>query len=191
MIITLRNIYDSLFKYSVLICFFVFISSVNAFAETSRESIKALKKLESRCELPISLSEYRNALAETKFEVELYMDNRIAKKERQLSKTISNALSLYMYAEELWGINISGGHRGDFLAIKKSNNPNNHPSFNVWASAGEKYIILYPEDRKSISDGGVMLNEDGIDAHVAISHIWNRASKKVEEAMVLLARKNK
>jgi len=67
-----------LFIAAMVIC--LTFTTITAFAQTAKEAVFGLKKLQARCEAGINYNDYSNAIADAKFPVTLYMESADAKK---------------------------------------------------------------------------------------------------------------
>jgi len=88
---------------TILFIFFISIMlSVSAYAETAKDAIMGLKKLQARCQSGISYRDYSNALGEAKFPVNLFMESAEAKKIPELTDSIKIVMGHYEYAGYIW-----------------------------------------------------------------------------------------
>ena len=82
-------------------------TAITAFAQSAKEAVFGLKKLQARCQSGISYNDYSNALADAKFPVNLFMESKEAKKNPELTDSINRVMKHYEYAGGLWNIKIS------------------------------------------------------------------------------------
>jgi hypothetical protein len=82
-------------------------TAITAFAQTAKEAIFGLKKLQARCQAGISYSDYSNAVADAKFPVNLFIESPEAQKYPELTASINIAMQHYEYAGTLWNIKLS------------------------------------------------------------------------------------
>jgi hypothetical protein len=74
-----------------------------AYGQSAKDAIKALKKIEARTETGITKKDYSAALADTKVEVNLFLESKAGKKNPQLTDHIKKALYLFEIANTIWG----------------------------------------------------------------------------------------
>lgn len=72
-----------------------------AFGQSAKDAVKALKKLEARTETGINYKDFSAALADTKVEVESFLNSKLAKKNPELSECLKKTLEHYMISNEL------------------------------------------------------------------------------------------
>jgi len=70
-------------------------AAVTTFAQSAKEAVLALKKLEARCQAGLSRSEYYSALGDAKFPVNLYMESSDAKQYSELTESINKVMQFY------------------------------------------------------------------------------------------------
>ena len=94
-----NKIGKTIFLFVVLL----FMLSVPAFGQSAKEAIKALKKLEARCETGTNYRDYVNAMVDAKFEVNLFLEGSEAKSSPpSLVESITNAMRAYEKAKDDW-----------------------------------------------------------------------------------------
>jgi hypothetical protein len=113
-------------KYALIIFIFVIsiMLSVPVYAQTAKEALMGLKKLQARCQTGISYRDYGNALADAKFPVNLFMESAEAKKSQELTESINKVINHYVSAGVVWNYKISNTTLMDVnepqgLAVKK------------------------------------------------------------------------
>ncbi|MBM4300780.1 MAG: restriction endonuclease subunit S [Deltaproteobacteria bacterium] len=89
-----------------IILIFWFAGIANA--QSAKEAIEALKKLESRVQVGISYKDYGPALGETHYKVKHYLDSPESNKNPKLRNSIEKALNHYIYANNIWGYKFAG-----------------------------------------------------------------------------------
>jgi peptidoglycan hydrolase CwlO-like protein len=80
---------------------FVFALSTNAFGQSAKEAVMALKKLQVRYQTGVSYKDYPTALADAKFPVQLYLESPEAESTPELSEALKNAISYLDKANEM------------------------------------------------------------------------------------------
>lgn len=166
----------------ILFSFFTGVAS----AETAKEATMALKKLEARTQAGISYRDYAPALGEAKFVVSLYLEGNL--KETDLSRKITDAMELYEFANVLWGEKFKSTANYGYIFVNAGD------IFAHSSSIASKYMQMFPEDNKSVADGGALLSQcdppyKGCQLFIgtAISHIWTKASEQLKEITSILA----
>lgn len=146
--------------------------------ETARDAIIALTSLVKLTANGSSYQAYAYCLGEVKAEVDAYLKGDEAKRNKKLTEEISEVMGLYEYADTL------------FKIIDDSKGVIN---FGADASPRDKkitseYFSRFPEDKKDISAGGVVVNQHGpkLKINAAISKIFNRAALKYANAGSML-----
>ncbi len=77
-----------------------------AFGQSSKEAIRALKKLEAKCQAGINYRDYVRALGEAKFEVNLFLEGKEAKNNPDLAELVTKAMKEYEEARDYWEMHI-------------------------------------------------------------------------------------
>lgn len=113
-------------KYALIIFIFVIsiMLSVPVYAQTAKDALMGLKKLQARCQAGISYRDYGNALADAKFPVNLFMESAEAKKSQDFTDSINNVINHYVSAGVVWNYKISNTtlmnvNEPQGLAVKK------------------------------------------------------------------------
>lgn len=151
-------------------------TSILVFAQSGKEALFGLKKLQARCESGISYRDYSNAVADAKFPVNLFMESAEAKKFPELADSMKEVLKHYEYAGYLWNRKMSvrpesaadlEGNmlRGGFIVVN--------------SSLGKELHNLYPET-KVISDTYPL--------DLALPNIWGKATQELGRATELYAK---
>jgi hypothetical protein len=73
------------------------------FAQSAKEALMALKKLQAKVQVGISYKEYGPAVGDTKFPVNLFLESNEAKKDFKFTQAIKAAMKHYEGALEVWG----------------------------------------------------------------------------------------
>jgi hypothetical protein len=192
----------------------VLVLSSAAFAETAKDAIKALKRLEAKCQIGISYRDYTPALGDAKLDVNMYLESEEANNNKQLAEDISEAMAFYVYAKEIWEERFKKTSSEDGLIyygnyINYDENINATKTIFGWddqktresiessdeftkysAIAVKKYFRIFTEDKKSYKEGGVIVGTK-FSIDIALSHIWAYSSLKIKDATMLLSNQNK
>ncbi len=155
---------------------FVFALSTNAFAQSAKEAVYALKKLQVQVQTGISYREYSPAVAEAKFPVKLYLESPEAQNTPQLSEALKNAVNHYDFANTVWGYKFSGQHVHYFIYDSPDKD-----FFN-------EIVSNYPDMPISQEGGLFGPGRAKIDIDDAISLMWKKASLEIKNASDLLAK---
>jgi hypothetical protein len=83
-------------------------TAITAFAQSAKDALMGLKKLEARCQSGISYQDYSNALADAKFPVNIYIQSNDAKKYPELTESINKSMQHYEFVNTLWHEKMSG-----------------------------------------------------------------------------------
>ena len=147
-------------------------------AETAMDAIVALRNLVKVTAVGTSYQDYAFCLGEAKSEVGTYLKGAEAKQNKKLSKTISEVMGLYEYADSFFkGLDDSKG----LINIGADASPKDKKT-------ASEYFSRFPEDKKNIAAGGVLVENHGprLKTTAAINKIFSRASKKYAEAEKML-----
>jgi hypothetical protein len=162
-------------KKTVVIVFMLIVSilfSVPAYAQSAKEAVFGLKKLQARCQAGIAYRDYSNALADAKFPVNLYMESSDAKKNPELTDSINKVMGHYEYAGTLWNSKMLG------LTIDEK-----YGFFTVDSKRGREISSLYPQASQALTDKKDSYFLDGL-----LPIIWGAASQELENATKLYAK---
>ena len=78
------------------------LMSIPAFAQSAKEAVMALKKMEARVQSGISYRDYSSALGEAKFPVNMFIESADAKKYPELAGSIQTVMKHYEYTGDIW-----------------------------------------------------------------------------------------
>jgi len=93
-------------------------TAITAFAQSAKEAIYALKKLEARVQSGISYRDYSSALGEAKFPVNMFIESADAKKAPELTASINKAMAHYEFVGAIWNAKFSSDNpylKGGFI----------------------------------------------------------------------------
>jgi hypothetical protein len=152
---------------SILFCLVLFTLS---FAQSAKEAVMALKKLQTRVEVGVSYEEYFPALGEAKFPVTLYLESPEAAKNPQLKAAVEKSLGHYQLVARTWQ-NYIDDYSG-FMGWRCNR------SF-ICTEKGDMLISEYPEVDNA-------RHEYGYSKEVVFGVIWAYASADVKKASDLL-----
>ncbi len=71
-------------------------------AQSAKDAVRALQKLQARVEVGVIYRDYLPALGDAKFEVNLFLKSPEAKNKIELADAISTAMEYYETAGEIW-----------------------------------------------------------------------------------------
>lgn len=182
-----------------LVIFFVFVCG-HAYAQSAKEAVMALKRLEARVQAGISYRDYGPALGEAKFPVNMYIESLDAKKTTELSGLIEKTMFHYEQAAFVWKEKIKGPYRYlDYNSVDPKYKELYKASV-IEQNFFRQLVEEYPEANKFIKDGGA-LDTDASDKGKDINNlkygrvlnlnylfpmIWKRASQDLNKASILL-----
>jgi hypothetical protein len=79
------------------------VSSI-CYAQSGKEAVRALQKLQTRVEVGISYRDYAPALGDAKFEVDLFLKSPEAKEKEKLASRIERVMLDHRLALSVWGL---------------------------------------------------------------------------------------
>jgi cell division protein FtsB len=135
----------------------------STFAQSPKEAVLALKKLQARVETGVSYRDYSPAVSEAKFAVKLYLDSPESKDEPDLSTSLLKTIEHYQIANDLWGEKFSGRKPSDFVTPRVK----------------QAVFKIYPD----APDLGVATQYSHL-----LSFIWGKASLELNTANSLLSK---
>ena len=130
-------------------------------AQSAKEALLGLKKLQARVQSGVSYRDYGQALGEAKFPVNLYLESKESSKNPELTDSIKKAIAHYEFVRMVWQDTIDN---------------------EIWFISGrmEKLIIAsYPIADK---DSNFLVKEDVFDI------IWGKASDELKIATALFSK---
>jgi hypothetical protein len=164
-------------KRLIIALLFILLPTV-CHADDINDVMLALKHMNGIALNGTSCADYAAYLEAAKSEVDYYLKSEESKKNKKLKEAISETLHLYEFANTF------------FCGTGRSNGLIN---FGVDASPSDKkitseYFALFPQDKKDVSEGGVLINRQGIKFHkkTATIKIFKQASIKYAELVKLL-----
>ncbi|MEW6614856.1 MAG: hypothetical protein AB1401_05265 [Thermodesulfobacteriota bacterium] len=199
-----------LFIIAVLMFIIVF-SSIQVFAESAKEAVRALKKLEAHIETGISLRDYSLALGDVKFEVNLFLESKDASNNLQLTELIKKIMSEYEDGKIIFKAKRRGNYRYIDRIPEPSSSYSNLPAGlkklmedrrKLEEQENQYYLTLlskYPVSNKPINEGGAIgrdVSDIGkekakygrvLELDKLLLIILNQASLDLKEATKLLA----
>jgi len=151
-----------------------------SFAQSTKEAIRSLQKLQAKTEVGISYRDYVSVLGDAKFEVNLFLQSRQAKNDK-LADSIMQAMEHYQMAKTVWQVKIDKMYLGRLPSVS---------NFIFVDNEDDKELIdlnslfrRYPNIKNEIRKGPM-----GRDIHIetAIQIIWAEANKELKKAITLL-----
>jgi hypothetical protein len=146
----------------ILLFSIAFFSDV--FAQSAKEAITALKKLQMRCETGILYNDYMPALAEAKTPVMVYIESPASKNAPEYSEALGSALAHYELAGSIFEYMFHTGAGQHFVSTQ------NPMLFN---KIRQTYPELHIYEQK---------DESGFSYAEAIQIMWTRAASQIERA---------
>ena len=154
--------------------YFIFLLAlifpISAQAQPAKNAVRALEKLETRCESGLSYQDYSMAVVNTKLPVNFYLESLESSNNEALTTSIKKAMSHYEFVERAWRDAISNG-----------GNPT------PFSEGMELEIIeRYPMIDKTVSEGGARQNNRILMKETVFAIIWDSASRELKKATLLL-----
>lgn len=159
-----------------------------ASAQSARDTVKSLKRIEARVDMGINYNEYILAVADARVEVQMYLESHEAKQKAALTAMIKKILNHYETAREVWKIKVSktediGTVFGHLICLRDD------PE----GALGRRLLKQYPQADKPVDHGGALntraYKKNGCDEVLVdnlINIIWQEASKDLKQATRML-----
>lgn len=159
-------------KYVIVIMLsiaFIILSPFEAKAQSAKDALLALKKLQTRIQAGVSYRDYSNFVADAVFPVKLFIESQDSKEYVELAALMKKITERYAFAGEVW-----------------------HWKFGRY---GSKWIAsnysLFSQIRKEYPDVPVKeLLGPVIYVDEALPIIWSKASTEVDEAATVLLKED-
>lgn len=177
--------------------------SLPVYAQSAKEAVMALKKMEARVQSGIAYRDYSPALGETKFSVNVYLEGPEAKKNPELTSLIERVMAHYEKAGFVFKESLSGPYRyldHTSSVLSKESQLREISEQQIYKSLIEQY----PEANKFIEDGGALDRDKSdkgkdinnlkygriLDLDHLLPMIFKRASEDLRDASTLLSKAN-
>jgi len=177
---------------------FMLMTTTSTFAQSAKDAIRSLKKLEAHIETGISLRDYSQALGDAKFEVNLFIESKEAKKKKKLTELIVKTMGEYEDAKFVYKEKNEGPYRRldysfPFLSAEMKKDQERENLYYI------SLLSKYPEANKPIEDGGTLTVDKSdvgkkdpkygriLDLDKLFPLILNQASKDLKQATKMLA----
>jgi hypothetical protein len=154
------------------------------YAQSAKEAIRALQKLQTRVEVGISYRDYAPALGDTKFEVNLFLKSPEAKDKKELALKIERCLTDHQLASSVWNLYFTKLRQG--LVMRDSRGAI------IEARDIQNLTTTFPElidviQNRSIQTSFFSKKSGYIWLSDVLSVIWKDAGKSLGEATNLLS----
>jgi hypothetical protein len=155
------------------------ISSQHGYCQTANDAYLALKKMEAKTQVGITYRDYAPALAETKFEVERFLESKSAKKNPELSEHLDKALTLYIHAKDIFDLKMDGEKvfvddiKGEL--VRK-----------IYPKAISRPWQLGESLRKVARESGLPYDRRVYNLSEVLSGLWGDASKEIKKSSFYL-----
>lgn len=163
---------------------FLLVLSNISLAQSEKNAIRALKKLEAKCQVGVSYRDYITALGDTKFEVNMFLESSKAAKNPELAASIKKAMIHYEMAGKVLTYNSSLPGGGGFFFLIPG-------PMDVGYEFGKAILKSYPKANKNIENGGALTGEGSprgvIDVSALVQIIWQEASAELKKASFILS----
>jgi hypothetical protein len=148
----------------LIIAMVIVVISVPVFAQSAKDAILALKKLEARIEAGVNYRDYAQALGEAKFPIKLFQESAEAKENQEVNSHITASIGYFEIAKLVWDYKFGLGGARDFI-----------PADN---SLGKSILERF---------SGITVDRFGIFVDEAVGKYWAEASKEIKLASSTLA----
>lgn len=149
------------------------------YAQSAKEAVRALQKLQARVEVGISYRDYAPALGDAKFEVKLFLQGPEAKEKTELASSVISSMSIYELALSIWQ-----------LGFAQVQTYNARPGM-ILKSSVESLCSSHPEVANEMSAwngiSGTARRNNQIPVEYIIRGLWKEAGKELEKAITLLS----
>lgn len=174
------------FLWMALLSLFV---ATGAEAQSARDAVRALKRIEARVDMGINYQEYLLALADARVEVQMYLESREAKQKDALNSLIKKILGHYETVREVWKGKVSktqdiGTIFGHVICL------NDEPE----GLFGRRLLKQYPQAEKPVDQGGALTRREGkadqceeVLVDNLIYMIWQEAARDLLKATRMLS----
>ena len=142
-----------------------------ALGQTGKDAFKSLKKVEAKIESGVSYQDYQQVIADTKHEVDMFLESSEANKNHQFAYHIKTSIDYYMTAENIWDIKFNCQ---DDIVME---------IIGVNSNCGRQLKRLYPNSKAEILPGN--LGPVYVVSNV-LRNIFNDASKQLKKASEIL-----
>ena len=139
------------------------LMTVPASAQSAKEAILALKKIEASCQSGISYMDYGPAVSDAKAPLNSFAGSEQAKKSPELTDSLNKVMSHYEYAGKIWQLRFNPFFQG-------------YGIIEVNSSLGQEISASYP--KASAKDEKYIVEE-------ILPVVWQAAAKDLETVMTL------
>jgi hypothetical protein len=165
---------------AILMSFLVALPSL-VFAQSAKETVRALKKLETKVQAGTSLRDYLSALGDALFEVNLFLESPEAKARAALSTSIKKAMDHYKTAGDIWRYKLEAisvyGIKGEFIFYEDQDK-----------ELGESLLRKYPSLMKTKE---FLFEKNALHIDKVIDIIWTEAVTESKRAASLFSQGSK
>lgn len=151
---------------------------VKVIPESAKNAIRALKKLEARCQSGISYRDFSPAVGEANFEANMFLQNKDSSNFNNIKSSIIDTLLHYEYANIIWKHMFNSGHKL-------------HTDYKLNSKFVIDFFKRYPDSNKPVSEGGIIyhsdyLNEDVVIFQDALRYVFNKASIELKKGFEMV-----
>ncbi|HPN87618.1 MAG TPA: hypothetical protein PLA72_09515 [Smithellaceae bacterium] len=185
-------------KFVFLICILCLLWTNSLMAGSSKDLIKAFKKLDARIQVGISYIDYVSSLGDIQYEFNEYLDSSEAKKKKDLTELLKRVMEDYKRAQIVFKDTLQGPYmvykqspeyieqlkaRQDMVSKSMLNSSNkSKPERDFYAMLLQEY----PEANKPKESGGALTGtskseESFLDANILLQFIWQDASMNLRK----------
>ena len=149
-----------------------------AAAQTAKDAVMALRKLQAKVEAGVTYRDYRSSLGDAKFEVDLFLEKHPpSAKEARIQSSVDKAYMHYSMAAKVWDVKIAKGRYG--------------PCVLGYEDSDLLKILfeLYPELKDERVLSGISGNYGPLCVDDFMQAAWREARKELRTAISLLSQK--
>jgi len=140
------------------------VLSIPVYAQSAKEAVRSLKRLEAHCQTGITYADFTRALGDAKFEVNLYQESKVASNNIPLADMIKKIMSEYEDAHTVFTEKRPGPYRYlDYNINPPSTNPviekireKSRKKDELEKQYYKQLLVKYPDANKKVEDGGII-----------------------------------
>jgi len=156
------------------------------YAQSAKDGVRALQRLQARVEAGISLKDYTPALGDTLFEVKLFLNSPEAKTKPELATSLNKAMEFYMAVRDIWNYKVRNtGRHGPpqrmIISEKMGTIKIAEDLFKVCPRLKNEIHKMPTHGYDWEGDGSGLMIEP------TMKILWEEAGKELEKAITLLS----
>jgi hypothetical protein len=146
------------------------LMAIPAFAQSAKEAIMALKKLQAKCQPGMAYKDFSSVLGAAKVPVNLFKESEEASRNEKLTESIIKTLRHFERANMYWNMKLSAYGWKDGVTDKNEE---------------ERILKIYPEASKDAAAGGARMKYGSvtrISVDFLLPIVWREASRELNIA---------